>query len=348
MFKKTKTAMEVEIYQQPEILENIVTSYLKTGIQVPEAVSRIVLVASGSSYHCARLIADLFDSIADMQARAIYSNEFLLKKNVPQDEDTLYIFITQSGETSDTVRAAERVKQIGLKTMCITNNEDSAIWRLCDYKVNCIAGKENSIAATKSFTAQIMSLYMVVLRYAQLRGQNIDSRIEILKNIKSVLDKTFEQRHKAKQLARLISKMKNVIITADGWSYALAKEASLKIKETTYMNVNANYLGEFMHGHVAVLNNKCALLYITNSGVSYTTAKNLDKIKKDYNPPIYIIGKAIARFVPNFNLNVDTDCEVLKMFSNIVFIQLLALETALRLKRNVDKPRGLKKVVLEN
>ncbi|MPN39661.1 Glutamine--fructose-6-phosphate aminotransferase [isomerizing] [bioreactor metagenome] len=144
-----------------------------------------------------------------------------------------------------------------------------------------------------------------------------------------------------------MAKYNNILITADGISYALAKEACLKIKETSYINVMSHILGEFMHGHVAVLNNKSVLVYISSGTVSYSTIKNLEKIKKDYNPPICIIGKSSEKISSNFNIDLDVDDEVLKIFSNAVILQLLALQIAKRLNRDVDKPKGLKKIVTE-
>ena len=349
---RKKTEMEKEIHQQPLILSKILKSFLgadnEIKIEVPENVKKIVLVASGSSYHCARYGADLFGQVADMEARAIYSSEFLLKPKVPADEGLLYIFITQSGETSDTLRAAKKAKQLNMPIMCITNKEYSSIWEISDYKVDCHAGEEKSIAATKSFTAQMLCVYLLTLKYAMLKQVDVSKRIEALRFLPDVVKETFGFRRKIVQLAKLLKRKKNIVITADGISYALAKEASLKIKETSYLNVNANILGEFMHGHVAVLNNSCSLVYVSASGVSYTAMKNLEKIKKDYNPPIFIIGRSHENIVPNLNITIDNEDVTMRMFSNAVVIQMLALEIALLLGRNVDKPKGLHKVVKEN
>ena len=101
------------------------------------------------------------------------------------------------------------------------------------------------------------------------------------------------------------------------------------------------------HGHVAVLNNKCVLVYISSDGLAYSTIKNLEKIKRDYNPPICIIGKSSDRINSTFNVDLEVEDEVLKMFSNTVIVQLLALRIAEKLNRNVDKPKGLKKIVTE-
>lgn len=347
-----KTCMDLEIHEQPVILGKIIEDYVsnegKILLDLPEDIEKIVLVASGSSYHCARFGADLFGKVADISARAIYSSEYLLKPKAPADNNTLYIFITQSGETSDTLRAAKRAKQLGMRIACVTNNEKSSMSELADYTMNCYAGIEKSIAATKSFTAQMLCVYIMALKYAQIHNVDISDNIEKLKTLPYVILQTFDMNKKINQLAGMLKKEKNFIITADGISYALAKEAALKIQETSYLNVTAIILGEFMHGHVAVLNNKIPLIYVSASGVSYSAAKNLEKIKKDYNPPIYIIGRSHERITPNFNITIDNEDTVLRMFSNAVVIQMLALEIAKKLGRNVDKPKGLVKVVTEN
>ena len=112
LFSSKKTCMDIEIHEQPEILEKILNEYISSdnliNFDMPKDIKKVVLVASGSSYHCARYGADLFGKIANISARAIYSSEYLLKPKAPEDKDMLYIFITQSGETSDTLRAAKR------------------------------------------------------------------------------------------------------------------------------------------------------------------------------------------------------------------------------------------------
>ncbi len=353
LIKKTeRTNMEREIHQEPDVLRNILKAYVAEDgqilIELPENTKKIVLVASGSSYHCARFAADLLGKVADFEARAIYSSEFLLKPKVPADEGTLYVFITQSGETSDTSRALKKVKQLGLNTLCITNKDTSSIVSEADYSLFCRAGEEKSIAATKSLVAEMLLVYLIALKVAQRKGLDVSEQIISINTLPQVISETFVLEEKIKQLAGMLKKWKSFIITADGISYAVAKEAALKIKETTYINVNATILGEFMHGHVAILNNVMPLIYISANGVSYSAAKNLEKIKKDYNPPIYIIGLSHERIVPNFNITINNEDATLRMFSNVVVTQLLAMHLAKKLGRNVDEPRGLVKIVQEN
>ncbi len=348
--KRKKSCMENEILEQAEITKNILEAYLtqdgNINIDIPEGINRIILVASGSSYHCARYAAELFGSVAKIEAHAVYSSEFLLEATIAHNPDVLYIFITQSGETTDTNSALEKAKEFGVKTLCITNKENSTIWNAAEYKVACLAGEEHSIAATKSFTSQLLCSTLLALKFAQSKGVDIYDYTLDLKTIPSYIEKAYELSPKIKQLARFISKYKNIVITADGSSYALAKEASLKIKETSYINTTSSILGEFMHGHVAILNNnRSVLIYILNDNLTYTATKNLNKIKESYNPPICVIGNKTNQVKSTYNLNIDCDKPIIKTFGIAVIIQLLALETALKLHRNVDKPHGLNKVV---
>ena len=353
--KKPKTNMELEIAEQAKIIPYILMKYInpETGelkLDLPQNITKIVLVASGSSYHCARFAVDLLEKFSKIETRAIYSSEFLLKNVIPHDKNTLYIFITQSGETSDTLKSVEKVKSLSnLPTLCITNNEDSTIWKMCDYKVACYAGVEQGIAATKSFTSQMLCLILISLKLVE-NVLGVDAINEYKKSLFSlpiIIEKALARRDDIKELAQFLSKENLIVITADGISYSLAKEACLKIKETSYKNISAAILGEFMHGHVAVFNNKGALIYIAVDEISKRSVSNLQKIKADYNPKLVIIGPCSDEIKPDDNINIVCENEIQQMFADVLICQQLALEIALKLKRNVDHPRGLHKVVVD-
>lgn len=346
---KPKSSMETEIFEQANVLENLLCTHVNDNnyilFDVPVDIQKVVIVASGSSYHCARYAADLFGNAANIEARAIYSSEFLLKSAVPHDNDILYVFITQSGETSDTNSALRKAKEFGMRTLCITNKKGSTIWEASDFKIDCCAGEEKSIAATKSLTTQMLCCTLLVLKYAAHKGIDIAPYIKELKELSNYVERTYELQPQIKKCAKFLSKFKNIVITADGISYAIAKETSLKIKETSYINVYSNILGEFMHGHVAILNNKPAFIHISVNELSYTAIKNLHKIQEDYNPPMFILGCSNEKIKPKFHIDINCESKIVKSFCIVVIAQLLALETAKTLHRNVDKPHGLNKVV---
>lgn len=354
-FKPKKTYMESEILEQTKIIPYILMKYIDSAtgeikIDLPQNIKKIVLVASGSSYHCARFAVDLVEKISKIESRAIYSSEFLLKNVIPHDENTLYIFITQSGETSDTLKSLDRVKkETNLPVLCITNNEESTIWDKCDYKIACYAGTEHGIAATKSFTAQMLCLILISLKLIENAEPEGTTKVykESLFHLPVILEKAMAQRVQIKDFAKHLAKENTVIMTADGISYSLAKEGALKIKETSYKNISAAILGEFMHGHVAVLNNKAMLIFISVDKLSERSINNLNKILADYKPKLAIIGIGSSEIKPNFHLNIECENEIQQLFANVLILQLTALETALILKRNVDSPKGLHKVVID-
>ena len=354
-FKTKKTNMEQEITEQAAIIPYILMKYIdpqsgEIKLELPQNIRKIVLVASGSSYHCARFAVDLVEKISKIETRAIYSSEFLLKNLIPTDENTLYIFITQSGETSDTLKSVERVKnETSLPTLCITNNENSTIWNMCDYHAACFAGIEQGIAATKSFTSQMLCLILISLKLIEnIEPPNVTERYKkSLFHLPAIVEKAIAKREEIKKIASRLSRENTIVITADGISYSLAKEGALKIKETSYKNISAAILGEFMHGHVAVLNNRAVFIYIAVDSISERSVNNINKIKADYHPLIAIIGPSDERLRPDYNINVECENEIQQLFANVVILQLLALETALKLRRNVDHPKGLHKVVVD-
>ncbi len=353
MFKKQPetTAMETELFEQPQVMRTILNTYITENgdinFDVPKGVNRIILVASGSSFHSAYFAAGLLGQIAHTEARAIYSSEFLLIPEIPHSSDTLYVFITQSGETSDTNQALLRAKEYGLKTLAVTNKKESTIWNAADYKIGCLAGEEKSIAATKSFTSQMLCLALFALKYAAIKGVDIHEFLDQLETLPQMLDATAELRSLIKETAAFLAKSDGIAVTADGISYALAKETALKTRETSYLNTNAMILGEFMHGHMAVLSNKkIPLIYVESGELSYTAIKNLNKIDASYSPDLIIIGNSNSQVKTKFNLNIKCESPLVKAFCIIVIAQLLALEIALKLGRNVDEPQGLHKVVV--
>ena len=176
---------------------------------------------------------------------------------------------------------------------------------------------------------------------------DIKSLKESLFYLPSVVEKALEKRDDIKKLAKHLAKENVIVLTADGISYSLAKEGALKIKETSYKNISAAILGEFMHGHVAVLNNKSTLIFISVDKISERSINNLNKIKQDYNPTVVIIGDSDNRVKPDYHIDIDCGNEIQQLFANVIILQQLALETALRLRRNVDNPKGLHKVVVD-
>lgn len=347
--KPQQSQMEIEILEQPGIVGALIDKYVKNYalvLDMPLIVRDIKIIASGSSYNCALLGKKFFEEIADVHTDAEFSGEFLCQSKRKPDKNTLYFFISQSGETYDTTTAAKTVKEAGAKTFAIVNNENSTLWDLCDYKINIGAGVENSIAATKSFSASLCALYLCALKIAQNKLRDVAEYLknikEVEKNIASVLDLTLN----IGKAADFLAAHGAFPIIGQGENYALARECALKIKETSYIDANAYSMGEFVHGHVAVLNKTGTLIEIITSDFCEFETKTLSKIRKDYNPRSVVITDCEEDFEAGISI-IFPFCEdkLVKILSVLFISQMLALKIAQKLKRNVDKPHGLNKVV---
>jgi glucosamine--fructose-6-phosphate aminotransferase (isomerizing) len=347
-----KSLMEKEIFEQGEIIANLARKHIVNYcvmVNFPSKIERVKFIASGSSYNCACLAARFFKDMADIEAECEFSSEFLSRaQRMPfkANENTLYFFISQSGETTDTVEVLDIVKATGGKTFALVNNSNSTLYNGADFALDAGAGEEKSIAATKSFTACVFCTWLCALKAMQNKSKDISGLLKNLEGISEGIEQTFALSPQIEKAAAFMSSSKSLPIVGYGYYLELAKEAALKIKETSFIDANAYPLGEFVHGHVALLNQKSALLEIYTDGANAFELKNLKRIADDYNPKIIAItdfgGKIAAEHTIIFK---KQNCAITKTLCIAIILQLLALKTAYKLKRDVDNPHGLSKVV---
>lgn len=341
--------MKKEIFEEPAVVKNLLLNYVgedgKINLDLPLKVDNIVIVASGSSYNCAAIAAPLFVEFAEIPCEFEYSSEFVLQKKHFITPDSLYIFVSQSGETSDTLNALKMIKEQGVKTMCITNAKDSAMWKLCDYKILSDAGEEKSIASTKALTAQIFCAVLVMLKLISKKGEDISGYLNTMKRLPAYLERIKIGEAKIQKAAKMVSEYNNISILGNKNYYPLAKEGALKMKETCYLNVMAYPFGEFMHGHVAVLNQKSIVIAIIDEENAEFAVRNLKKIKNEYNPQIICITSVQEVQAGDINIYIKTKRKMKAIFGALLTLQLIACEMANLLDKNPDSPKGLSKVV---
>ena len=341
--------MKKEICEEPTVVKNLFMNYVGVdgviNLDLPEKVDNIVIVASGSSYNCAAIAAPLFIEYAEIPCEFEYSSEFVLQKKHFITTDSLYIFVSQSGETSDTLNALKMIKEQGVKTMCITNAKNSSMWNLSDYKILSDAGEEKSIASTKALTAQIFCAILVMLKLISQKGEDISGYLNTMKRLPAYLERIKFDEIKIQKAAKMISEYKNISILGNKNYYPLAKEGALKMKETCYLNVMAYPFGEFMHGHVAVLNQKSIVISIIDEENAEFAVRNLKKIKNEYNPQIICITSVQEVQAGDINIYIKTKRKMKAIFGALLTLQLIACEMANLLDQNPDSPKGLSKVV---
>ena len=314
--------MKKEIFEEPGVVKHLLDKYV-TGeniinIELPEKIDNIVIVASGSSYNCAAIAAPLFVEYVQIPCEYEYSSEFVLQKKHFITDDSLYIFVSQSGETSDTLNALKMIKEQGVKTMCITNAKDSAMWNLCDYKILSDAGEEKSIASTKALTAQIFCSILVMLKLVAKKGEDISGYLNTMRRLPAYLERIKIDEKKIEEAAALTAEFNNISILGNKNYYPIAKEGALKMKETCYLNVMAYPFGEFMHGHVAVLNQKSIVIAIIDEENAKFAIRNLKKIKDEYNPKVICITSVQEVKSGDINIYIKTKRQVCHRHTSII------------------------------
>ena len=224
--------------------------------------------------------------------------------------------------------------------------------------MNIEAGVEKSIAATKSFTGGVLCLWLLALQIAQNKALDIKEHLKNIEKIEEDTNFIINNTKNIDRAASVLSGLKSFPVIGYSYNYVIAKEGARKIKETSYIDVNAYPTGEFLHGHTAILNENSVILEIFSHTIGEFEQKTLDKIKKDYTPKTITITDfdndgAAAGCGGDSNDSITIlfkkfDNEIVTMLSFLIILQLLALNVAQKLGRNVDKPKGLNKVVGES
>lgn len=341
--------MENEINSQGSIIEKLIDKYIKNYcilVTLPLVVKKIVIVASGSSYNAGLMGKYFFENIAKTPCAVEYASEFSNMDNQGFDTDALYIFISQSGSSVDTLYSMQKVKENKIQTLSITNNTDSPIHHLADYKFDLDAGVENAIAATKTFSASVFTLWVIACKIAHNKHIDITKETENIYTVAKSIKETIDKVDNLDYAAKFLSKQKDFSAFGLGINYPLAKEAALKIQETSYINIGVYPMGEFIHGHYALLNkSKVFLTFVTNN-CSRAELNLLKKILKSYKTKSVVISDVYEDYDCDILVKIPkTHSRIATILNIIIVIQLLALKVATNLKRNVDNPKGLQKVV---
>ena len=359
--KNKEFNMLSEILEQKKVFESLCAKFFDKDFKILsndlpiKNWNRVVICASGSSKNTGEIAKYFIEGLCKIPCSVEYASEFAHKETALTKDD-LFIAISQSGNTADTYEALLKAKENGVKTFSLTNDATSKIHKTADYKVLADAGVEKSIAATKSFSAQIFILYVFAMALAEeLLNKDIkELKVEFCK-ISEKYEQIFNQRKSIKNIAKKIKTAKSLVILARNINSALAKEGGLKIKETCYINAISAPAGEFMHGHFAFLDKKVPIIGILNNSdndkENYTLAlNNLCEIKKKRKANIILLktiddNYAQEKIKNKLFIDIPKINKWFTPFLNLVALQLLAYETAKFIHDDIDKPRDLKKCV---
>jgi glucosamine--fructose-6-phosphate aminotransferase (isomerizing) len=312
---------------------------------------RIEIIACGTSYNAGLLGKYMFEGLAGIHTDVDTGSEFRYSSPV-LDPSTLVIAITQSGETADTLAAIREAESYGCMTLAITNVVGNTISRDASHTIYTRAGPEIGVAATKSFTSQLVVLYLLAIHFARARSRmDVDRARMLLSELRKIpghVSRILEDAGTINECASMFVKAKDYFFIGRNINYPIALEGALKLKEISYIHAEGYAAGELKHGPLALISKDVPVVAIAPHGHTYD--KILSNIKEVSARDASVIAIAdcddceIGKFA-DFVIPIPVTDEVLTPLLSSVVVQLLAYYTALELDCSIDKPRNLAKSV---
>lgn len=358
-----KHFMLKEIHEQPDVIRNILIGKLHTSdspIVLNEVkltkehlrkLNRIQIIACGTSLHAAMVGKYIIEAFCGIPVDVEPSSEYIYRKTVT-DEHTLVIGVSQSGETADTLTAIKQAKAKGSHVLIITNRPDSAMAREADSLIPVSAGIEVSVAATKSYIAQLTSFYLLALYMAETKESLPEIELNEIKSEMLILPQKIEQilahKENIQACARKYANTRDFIYIARGINYPTALEGALKLKEISYINATGYPAGELKHGPIAMLDETMPVLSILMQGkVFEKLLSNSEEAKARNARMVALTNSSDPKLEDLFDFIIKVP-EVHEYLSPIVAtipLQLIAYYIAEFLGKDVDQPRNLAKSV---
>ncbi len=350
--------MMKEIHEQPRVIRETLRSRFQGNTIVLDAVEelnidysnihQVYFIGCGTAYHAGLYAQSVFRRYAHIPSFALPASEFRYM-DPDIDEHTICIFISQSGETADTLAALKLAKNAGCVTIGVVNVLGSAIARLTDAVLYTAAGMEISVASTKAYTTQIVLLYLLVLYLAErIYGEvpSIDEKIEALKHMESVVEDALKNEDTCRSLAGLLKDQKDAYFIGRQIDYFASLEGALKLKEISYVHADSYYAGELKHGPIALIEKDTVVVAIaTQSDIALKTISNIQETVARGAQVILITKNGIEANAFEHVLRIPDTSEELSLIPVAVILQMFAYYTALEKGCEVDKPRNLAKSV---
>jgi glucosamine--fructose-6-phosphate aminotransferase (isomerizing) len=352
-----------EIYEQPRSIKDSMRGRLSSvegfvnlgGIKDYEQkfvhAKRIVFIACGTSWHAGLVGEYLFEDLARIPVEVEYASEFRYRNPIVYEDDVI-IAISQSGETADTLAAIELAKSKGATIIGICNVVGSSIARATNAGSYTHAGPEIGVASTKAFTAQVTVLTLMALRIGFLKGTISAARFHQLLNeleaIPEKIEKVLKTNDKIKTIAEIYKNSSNALYLGRGYSFPVALEGALKLKEISYIHAEGYPAAEMKHGPIALIDEEMPVFVIATKGTSYEkVVSNIQEVKARKGKIIAIVteGDTQVKGMADYIIEIPETDEILVPLVSVVPLQLLSYHIAVMRECNVDQPRNLAKSV---
>ncbi len=356
-----KHFMAKEIEEQPNTIRNGINEYIDMSnkdINIynfpwkSSEITSITLIGCGTAYHSCLMAKYWFEEITSLDVNIDIASEFRYRKNRFK-KDTLYVFVSQSGETADTYAALDLCKQSGVKTCAVVNVVESSIARDSEFVLPIHCGTEIGVASTKAFLGQILILYILALKLALLRKDiektHFDKKIDDLKNLPKLVEQTLLIDNKIQTISNTFNEAKGSMFLGRGFSYPIALEGALKLKELSYIHAEGYPAGEMKHGPLALIEEGMPVVVLAPRDNYYKkTISNMQEVIARGAKVLLITNKSKDEVISENiweKIEVETTNEDLLPFLLTIPLQKLAYYSALNKGYDIDKPRNLAKSV---
>ena len=349
-----------EIYEQPTAIRETIGAKINLNSKCEfdelgftkdylSSLNKIYIVACGTAMHAGLSGKNAIEKLCRIPTEVDIASEFRYRDPII-DEKTLCIFISQSGETADTIAALKLSKEKGAKTLAITNVIGSSITREADYSIYTHAGPEIAVASTKAYTSQVMLINILAIYFAEiLFGENSklikDLKQDIL-DLPKKIEETLKCNEEIKKFAQQIYQEKDVFFLGRGIDETVAKEGSLKLKEISYIHSESYAAGELKHGPIALIENGITVISImTDENLVKKTVSNIQEVITRGAKTLVVTNQDIDKNMFDEVITIPkTDCFISPILS-VIPLQLLAYYISKEKGLDVDKPRNLAKSV---
>ncbi|WP_028248165.1 glutamine--fructose-6-phosphate transaminase (isomerizing) [Pseudobutyrivibrio ruminis] len=353
--------MAKEIFEQPSCIRRILSNYLlnneiELGFngeldKALQSFNRICIVACGTALHAGMMGAQLFKKWCGIPVEIEMASEFIYSDTV-LDSDTLFIAVSQSGETIDTLEAMNKAKESGALCIAILNVRGSSISRVADYTLYTDAGPEIAVASTKAYTTQLLIFYLVALKTATVRGkmseEDVASAIDNLRKVPEAIQTVLGQKDFIHRLAKEVITASDLFMIGRGLDYYVLMEGALKLKEISYIHSEAYASGELKHGPIALISEGTPVIAaVTQTHLIPKSLSNVKEIRaRGANVVLLAKNELKGEFSEEYHVIGLPDLEDEYMaFPEIVALQIYCYFVSADKGLDVDKPRNLAKVV---
>jgi glucosamine--fructose-6-phosphate aminotransferase (isomerizing) len=351
-----------EIHEQPQTVQNALRGRIDLegatakfgGLNMTPAelrgIDRIIIAASGTSWHAALVGEYLIEELAQIPVEVEFAHEFCYR-NCPLEKNTVLLVLSQSGETADTLAALREAKRRGHRALAIINVVGSTIARESDGGIYMHAGPEIGVASTKAFISTLTVLTLLAVHLGRLRQLSANRAREILRALEVLpkqIESILEQNAALKKLARKYVRAEDFFFLGRGYTFPIALEGALKLKEISYIHAEGYSAAEMKHGPIALIDAKTPTVFVVPQDAMYEkTLANLAMIRARKGPIIAVAteGDKDIRKVANDVIYVPKTLDLLNPILASVPLQLFAYHIAVARGCDVDKPRNLAKSV---